>query len=548
METNEHRQAGNQIRIETLDNLYLQGSKSILPKPDDEPLRVTMMRQLDGIPVPLDKLQLTAGDIVALAGDYYTKAGWGLELNIGKTAGQAAVKNNKRLFKNPVVAKEILAFTEAYGDLASPDVNLENIEHIYKVEETTYIPFFKSINAIFQQLVYSWTVKGYKEKLNKNEAHFTPWSARAYIVGHHTALKMAEIAFACKNLSSGKLVLEDLQKSISTELTRVLKQIQDNPTRYKFENLTSPAAIYEELAARYHALAIAQDLFTMHFYSDHFAGGHMSRIGILRKTMPERFSVFGSILINNMHNEDNLRSVTVHNPHQPCTDSDKILKMYPVIDEAYGDGTYFLNGNNNNSDMLVNGMTNSLGDIARVMESGIIPPEAHYGGLCFLPEVDYQKPQTQPLLINGKDGNIYFRSNISQIKTLMPTEYRDALEQPQNHGYEKLTLWKAFVLVFKLRVLGFIYSPSIIKNLATEVAQEKPATIINGTDEMKGLNVEPTNLLSATSQIEQEKEFQASWRMTPPTSLANAHSVHGFINKPPSPISQDSTLSSPSLY
>lgn len=80
METNEHKQVGDQIRIEPLKNRYLKGSTTLSEDPENN-LIVTMMSTVNGIPVPL-KLELSAGDIVAMAGDYYTKAGWGYKLTL----------------------------------------------------------------------------------------------------------------------------------------------------------------------------------------------------------------------------------------------------------------------------------------------------------------------------------------------------------------------------------------------------------------------------------------------------------------------------------
>ncbi|CEK09569.1 hypothetical protein [Legionella hackeliae] len=501
METKEHKQAGDQIRIETLDNPYLKGSKKWFPLKGDE-LIVTMMRQVNGVPVPL-ALELTAGDIVALAGDYYTKAGWGLRLNIPQTTSNE-IAGTIDLFNQRVDPKETRAFHEAYSDLASPDVKKSDVEKIYNIEKTTYIPFFNSLNSIFQQLVYALTVKGYSAKLTQNEAHFSPWSARAYTVGHHSALHNAELAHVCRKIAAGEST-EPANETLHGELENILQLIKSDPKAYGFTADDSNSKIYYELAHRFHALAVSQDLFTMHFYSDHYAAGHLNRIGLLRKTMPEKFGTWGSILINNMHNEDNIRSVEVINPHQPSTTEKDAFRMYSEDDQAYGDGTYFNQNNAENSNMLVNGMTNSLGDITRLIQNGIKPETPDYGGLCFLPEVDYQKPQTQPMLINGADGKIYFRSNISCIQVLSPEKYQATLQKPDQHGYEELTYWKAFVLVFKLRVLGPIYSPKIEDVTVVELQSEiQNQDVVNTGEEGRQLSSMPKSPKAAL------------WRSTPP--------------------------------
>ncbi|KTD07030.1 hypothetical protein [Legionella jamestowniensis] len=519
METNEHKQAGNQIRIETLGNPYLKGSKKLLPAKGDE-LVVRVMQQIDGIPVPLT-LELTAGDIVALAGDYYTKAGWGLKLDIPQRSSNP-IADNVELFKKKVAPQETVAFLGAYSDLASTEVQNTDIDKIYKIENTTYIPFIKSLNSLFQQLVYSFTVKGYGEKLLQNEAHFSPWSSRAYIVGHHSALHNAELALACYALSANNEEPEGISQPIGDELQILLQKIKLTPEKYGFTVGTSQSDIYSELGHRFHALAVSQDLFAMHFYSDHYAGGHMSRIGVLRQTMPQRFGKWGSILINNMHNEDNTRSVEVINPHQPSSTGSNAFRMYSADDEAYGDGTYFDANNNENSNMLVNGMTNSLGDIARYMQTGIKPAASEYGGLCFLPEVDYQKPQTQPLLIDGGDGKVYFRSDVSRIQILSPAKYQATLQDPKNHGYEELTYWKAFALVFKLRVLGPLYSPKIDNSEVVDLRIENHS-VSDTTQSFRGESAE----LIQSNTVE---PVMGAWRGTPPTP--DALRCKGFLSIP----------------
>ncbi|MDI9817921.1 MULTISPECIES: hypothetical protein [unclassified Legionella] len=560
METNEHKQAGDEIRIYTLkegqyENPYLKGSQHLSPldenkQPNQEDiLKINLMRLDNNVPVPIENAELTAGDIVALAGDYYTKAGWGLELNISENLSGNEVANSqktdelhvcrqersiKTLLNQKISSEETAVFHQAYGDLASENVKKADIDKIYRIENTRYIPFFKSLNSIFQQLVYAFTVKGYGEKLTKNEAHFAPWSVRAYIVGHHTALHTAELAYCFRELATDDNFKPD-SPQLSNELKSVLDKIKsDNSPDPGLKNKTDPE-IYKELAYRYHALAISQELFAMHFYSDHFAGGHLSRIGILRKTMPEKFGTFGSILINNMHDEDNKRSVEVINPHQP--NSNEYLRMHPEDDEAFGDGTYFNKNNDKNSDMLVNGMTNSLGDIARLMQTGKKPEVQNYGGFCFLPEVDSNKPQTQPLLLLGTNGEVYFRSNLKSIKTLAASEYRETIQHPEKNGYEKLTRWKAFVLTFKLRVLGFYYSPTYEP---AESQKEKEMTKKTSSEGLIQAPIPTSPVQNPTAEV------TGAWR-TPASSSPT--SPYRFIGNRPSDTPNDSTqnLSASSL-
>ncbi|QBS08750.1 hypothetical protein [Legionella israelensis] len=439
-------------------------------------VKITMMRKVDGVPVPLPT-KLTAGDIVALAGDYYTEAGWGFDLEIPEE--NYPDEQTRKIFHQKIENHEYRAFRKAYENLASPDVTAKAVERIYSIEKNKYIP------SLLKQLIYAFTVKGYGNKLTNNEAHFSPWSVRAYIVGHTSALRMAKFAHVCEQMSEEEPINPEDQR-IKEKIEHVFNKINQQPAKYQFsdsEKYGQPPhlnkkAILKELSARYHAMAVARDLFAMHFYSDHFAGGHLDRIGTLRQTMPKKFGTWGSVLINNMHNEDNTDSVSVTDPYQPEKKGtgEKEGDAFSMIREdsqAYGDGTYFKRENNQNADMLVNGMDNSLGDIARLMNTGKRPEPTNYGGLAFLPAIDLNKPQNQPLLIQGKDGQVYFRSDISRIKVLSPDEYKQLLEKPEENGYEKLTKFKAFALVFKLRVISFLtggrfYSPKVDKRNAEQ--------------------------------------------------------------------------------
>ncbi|KTD38687.1 hypothetical protein [Legionella oakridgensis] len=521
METYEHKAAGDQIRVEKVENPYLRGSDDLSPSEKNK-LFIKMMQTIDSIPVPLD-LELSAGDVIALAGDYYTLPGWGKQLQL-PPRHRNVVAENEQLFHEPVLPGENAAFHSAYSDLASPSVKKRDVDRIYAIEKRTYIPFFSSLNSLIQQLVYSWTVKDYGKKLNENEAHFAPWSARAYIVGHHTALQNAQLAFYCEQLANGSV--RETDEQIPQALRDALQKSRLNPAAFKLqEQIKDNKTLYNELMHRYHALAIGQDLFAMHFYSDHYAGGHISRIGRLRQSMPEQFGVWGSILINNMHNEDNSDGVTVTDPfqperHAPYTSADKPFRMIREDNVAYGDGTYLQRDNAENSNMLINGMDNSLGDIYLARTTGEIRRSQDYGGLAFLPEIDYSKRQTQPLLIQGQDGTVYVRSNLSQIRMLSPTEYQRTLQNPQDNDYEKLTYWGAFKLVFKLRVLGFIYSPKIMA-ISPEREQEIQQDEQRFEHHTTSKSLRPASREHAAMDLPHLDQVGA-WRMNPLASKSGA--------------------------
>lgn len=526
METNEHRNAGNKIRIMTLGNPYLQGSEG-LSESDNNNLHVRMMRLVNGIPVPLEFAletddALEAGDIVALAGDYYTKAGWGLDLQLPPLTGHVK-KDNEALFNLPVSPKETDAYLQAYGDLASPTLRKADIQQIYAIEERTYIPFFPALNSIFQQLVYAFRVNGYNKKLTLNEAHFAPWSTRAYMVGHTEALHSTELAYAFKLLAT-EGNLSEIDTEILNEAQGIAETIRQNPpATYDYKDSLDNKTLYNELYYRYHALAVGQDLFTMHFYSDHFAGGHLSRIGLLRQIMPAQFGNWGSILINNMHNEDNTFGLNVLNPFQPKGykhyGADTVFGINPSQDQAYGDGTYFERSNDEDSNQLINGMDNSLGDITRRLLGGKKPQPSQYGGLAFLPEVNYKESQPQPLLIHGVDGKVYYRANISQVDLLSAEQYAATRQDPANHGYKELGYFSAIWLVAKLRLFSFIYSPkleqSTAKNTVVVTSPLEKEAAYSVMDHLITTTVNP--VISSPEPVEEQTSVGA-WRKNPPLS------------------------------
>lgn len=525
METNEHRDAGNKIRIETLGNPYLQGSKNLSPKRTND-LHLRMMQEIDGIPVPL-AIELSAGDVVALAGDYYTKAGWWEQLKIPPKSGDGT-EESYQLLHSQVAQSETDAFGEAYADLASPSVTKKAISRIYSIDESRFIP------SLLQQLIYAITVKDYGAKLSSNEDHFAPWSLRGYIVGHQSSLNMAEMAFYCHRIANQDINLDDAQipQEIHKRLSEILKKIKSNPGKYIEAGLSDPE-ILTELGHRFHALAVAHDLFAMHFYSDHFAGGHLSRMGTMRKLLPEQFGVWGSILVNNMHNEDNKDSVAVTNVFQPPNVDAGTFQMLKEDCSAYGDGTYFQHGNDKNVNMLINGMDNSLGDIARLMVTGEKRQSLDYGGLTFLPEIDYSQHQNQPLFIQGTDNKIYFRSDVKHIKTLSPSQYETTAKAPLAHGYEELTPGKAFLLVIKLRLLAPFYSPKV-----EPLRAEEQESILRDEQEFASkIKLQKVQMKQSTvssgATLKREDGSLGQWRLNrPQASILPLSFLNGSAKQP----------------
>ncbi|PUT40146.1 type IV secretion protein Dot, partial [Legionella taurinensis] len=143
-----------------------------------------------------------------------------------------------------------------------------------------YVPFSPTLNFYAQQLMYYFRVKDYGEMLVRNQTHFTPWSIRVYILGHAIALRYARLSYELKQLATDRNYQSDNPDLITLK----------NSLQNKNETLSSNTLL--DLANRYHAQAYSIELFTFHYYSDHFATGHMSMIGDLRVVLKERFGVW----------------------------------------------------------------------------------------------------------------------------------------------------------------------------------------------------------------------------------------------------------------
>ncbi|MDI1351877.1 MAG: hypothetical protein PSV35_03765 [bacterium] len=67
-------------------------------------------------------------------------------------------------------------------------------------------------------------------------------------------------------------------------------------------------------------------------------------------------------------------------------------------------------------------MNGSLNDICQVFEGKGILAQKQYGGLKNMTDIDINYRQPQPLLLLGKNNEIYYRSNLSTIGILSPSQ------------------------------------------------------------------------------------------------------------------------------
>ncbi|WP_298627972.1 type IV secretion protein Dot [uncultured Legionella sp.] len=438
MDTTEHTELGNGIRLDsTENNPYLRIDEAGVLH-----LRLQRFNEKH-LPIPME-LEMSSGEIVAMAGDYFTQADWIMELDLPKLERfNSPVELGNYLIRKSIGFKEEEALIKAYNNLAAPDVSRKDIDLIYKINDNTYIPGFPALDFYVKQLMFYFRVKDYGEMLTTNQTHFTPWSVRVYVLGHSIALRYAHLAYELNKWAN----TPDYQ-SDNPDFHRIRKDFAGKGL------LPSRTELFD-LAHRYHAQALSMELFTFHYYTDHFATGHMAMVGDLRKILPERFGTLGSILANNLHDEINRVGVFTIRPYDPTPDE----RDAPT--RARGDGDINTCLDKFNRQACADGMAASIQDIQNVLHGAPIPQHKDFGGLEHMPDVDFNSRQHQPLLVLSND-RIFYRKELSKIHILSPTEYEGLRANPLAYGYKELTsTWDAFKLVAKLRLLPFVYEGKI---------------------------------------------------------------------------------------
>lgn len=481
METFEHRIAGRLVRINHDNkNSYIKGGTN-LGDPNDV-LKVRPMFFKNHIPVP-DNADLAEDEILALAGDYFTDAGWGEGLDMKDPEGKNINENEK------------IKFAKAYNDLASPKNKRSLIDFIFRVDN------FQKNHPAFRiplQILYALSVPNYGKKLSNNEAHFSQWAKRAYIVGHQVALEHAQMAFYCRQLADNPNF--ELPEDIKIKLKGMKTKIETNPEAYKFPVSPSERGVFLELAARFEAASIAEELFALHFYSDLFAAGHSERMGNLRKSLPQKFGTLGNALVNTFHDEENNKGEFATNDKgekEGYIEHAEKKSTFNNKEEwlTLGDANLNNKKNNINFNMLVNGMDHSLSDITRASREGTLPEStSDFGGEDFLPKISNKRKALQPLLIEGKDGKIYYRKNI----TIVNKFDEDSYEFPKRHGYTELNRWGLIKILWTLRVreitpiINFVSDKSS-QNLKEVSDEEMHSFFDNGSTSVKNKNSEKNN-------------------------------------------------------
>ncbi|CEG56508.1 hypothetical protein [Legionella fallonii] len=447
MDTQEHTELGNALRFIGWDEL--KGNPYIS---FDE--QGTMHLNLQGIaenglPQHID-LILSAGEVVGMSGDYFGGGETDLKLDLPSkhdfTHNRQSYETDyscenlgEYLINEPITESEMQKLIESYLKLANPSVQKSEIDTIYAINGANYIPFSSTLNGYVQQLMFALRVKNYGEILNRNLSHFTPWSVRVYILGHSIALKYARMSYELK-----RLIEDEHYTSNNEEFNTLIATLKQSNELSKDK--------LQDLVYRYQALALGMELFCFHYYSDHYAAGHGALVGDLREELPARFGLLGGILVNSVHDELNRVTVYTKKPYDPTPD----ITDPPV--EAGGDGDFNSAKNYYNRLACIAGMQESMQDLHNVFLGHDIPKQAKYGGLEKLPDIDVNYRQPQPLFLLGDDNKIYYRTNLSKIRILAPSEFQETYRSPTRHGYTELTnSFMAFILVIMLRVFSYFY-------------------------------------------------------------------------------------------
>lgn len=497
MDTREHTELGNALRLKGINkNPYIRTDENGV-------LYFRLQRLRDPqAPEPMS-LELSAGEIIAMAGDYFTQADWTMNLTLPHCEPfESPVRLGEYLINQTITQEEQSALLSAYNNLAAPDVTREQIELIYDINSSDYIPFSSTLNSYMQQLMLYFRVKNYGEMITRNQTHFTPWSIKAYVLGHSIALRYAQLACELKHYA-----YDENYSCDNPDFVQLQARFKEKKLRHSTETIL-------DSANRYEALAYCMELFTFHYYSDHFATGHMSMIADLRVELQSRFGVLGSILANNLHDEVNRVGVFTNNPYS--TKKDK--QTAPI--RSRGDGTFDTCLNKKNRRACIKGMTSSLADVQSVLQGGTLPNAQEFGGLNHLPDVDFDVRQHQPLLIYS-NKKIYRREHPSQISIMSPKEYEDSRTDPTANGYVEVSnKWDAFVLVTKLRLFPYLY-----KGKVQPVSDEKQAKI-----EFEESQRRPLRKPIPPTRCRPEKEPNAlDWRQRKdPQDGLNKHSILQF--------------------
>lgn len=405
----------------------------------------------DSIPEAL-KLRLDAGTIIGMSGDYFG----GKEVSF-KLPSLAEFKADRATYDNAISLGHYLAYAliseeeedkliRSYQKLANPQVSPKDIDTINTINNTNYIPFSATLTEYVQQLMFALRVKNYSEMLTRNLSHFTPWSVRAYTIGHHLALKYARLHF-----EFSQYVKDPYYQSDNLDFNQLCATLRPLPNGLDTDTL-------QDLAHRFQALALGIEFFSFHYYTDHFAAGHGSFMGDLRAVLPKKFGTWGSILVNGLHDEANRVTIFTKRPYDPNPDNNA-----PPI-EAGGDGDFDRPNNAHNKQACIDGMHASLSDLHQVFNGDPIPQQSAFSGVRHLLDVDPNYRQPQPLFILGENNKVYYRTELSKIRILSPTRLAATFEAPLENGYTELTsTWAAFILVCKLRLLPFIYQGTLQK-------------------------------------------------------------------------------------
>lgn len=331
--------------------------------------RMPIYSLVDGKIVENQALQLTAGEIVML-GDYYGIPSQPIADNAVKDTLSVSDQSKER-------------FTNAYNALAQKG-STKDVQTLLTINTTHYCKN-ETLNSYLQQIHLVLHNPNTLKLVKNNIDHFDPWAKQAFKSGQAVATDIALLAheaYAKKDYASANQLLQ---------------------------------------------LAVQNLLYADHFLTDTFSAGH-ARVGDARLIMKNQFGDLGSILINDMHNEDSVNGVyaTIEGRLVKMKGDDHLNDRDAVVAKKYAESA----------------MQIAIDEISDIVVSGKVPEKSAVDQLWpQIPTDDTSIPKQTARMFKCIDGKTYYRSPFNEL-------------DPDKVTYEPLSWFKALKLVIERRLFG----------------------------------------------------------------------------------------------
>lgn len=362
--TPEHKELGDSLQLPTIQ------ADGNLTDVAAQNYRMPIFALVNDKIVENKDLKLTAGEIVMMSGDYFG-------------VPKQPIADNSQQKNLTVTDLSKARFTAAYNTLAKDGSTVE-MQTLLKINTTQYCKN-ETLNSYLQQIHLILYKPKFLTLVKNNIDHFNPWAKQAF--------------------KSGQAVATDIALLAHEAYAR-----QDYATANQYLQLSLQNLLYAE-----------------HFLSDTFSAGH-ARIGESRLVMKKQFGDLGSILINDMHNEDSAHGVY-------ATINGKLIKMK---------GDDHLNDRDALSSKRAaeSAMQSAVDEIRSIVSTGLVPEKSKVDQ--YWPQVsedDTSITNQTARMFKCIDGKMFYRSPFNEL-------------DPAKVSYEPLTWFKALKLVIERRLFG----------------------------------------------------------------------------------------------